>query len=312
MNRLGRIAIAGVLLAAVVVIASTPSSLSYDPPRRDPGLPPPDNASDLYPNTAKRTTWAGAEERTEWSVVYLHGFSATRQETAPLAERVAEELGANLFETRLRGHGRKVNPLGDVSAEDWLDDTVEAIAAGAALGDKVVVIGVSTGATLATALLDHEIMAQVDSFVFLSPNFGLRNESIRHSTGPAGRLLTRLALGKTRSWESQNPDHAKNWANHYPSSALIEMVRVMDRVDRSLPISSDKRWLIIYSEDDRTVSPTAVVDTMKQVTARQKELIAVTMSGDSTNHILAGDIMSPDTTEPRVRDIVDFIRRPAP
>ena len=61
----------------------------------------------LIPETEKRVTWYGEPgERTAWVVVSLHGFSATRQETAPLAERVATALAANLFETRLSGHGR--------------------------------------------------------------------------------------------------------------------------------------------------------------------------------------------------------------
>ncbi|MDD4273595.1 MAG: hypothetical protein PHG14_07705 [Desulfobacter postgatei] len=38
--------------------------------------------------------------------VYIHGFSATRKETAPLSDLVAKTLNANLFYTRLSGHGR--------------------------------------------------------------------------------------------------------------------------------------------------------------------------------------------------------------
>ncbi len=64
----------------------------------------------LVPGTEKRITWFAEGERTAWSVVYLHGFSATRQETAPLSTLVAQALGANLFETRLSGHGRERAP----------------------------------------------------------------------------------------------------------------------------------------------------------------------------------------------------------
>ncbi|MGB5576356.1 MAG: hypothetical protein WBM88_03025, partial [Woeseiaceae bacterium] len=57
----------------------------------------------LVPGTEKRITWFGEHRQTPYSVLYLHGFSATRQETAPLAEIVANRLGANLYETRLAG-----------------------------------------------------------------------------------------------------------------------------------------------------------------------------------------------------------------
>ena len=96
----------------------------------------------LIPDTEKRVTWHGdAGVRTRHAVVNLHGFSATRQETAPLAARVAIALGANLFETRLAGHGHTEQPMHGVRAEDWLADAAEALAVGARLGEKIVVIG---------------------------------------------------------------------------------------------------------------------------------------------------------------------------
>jgi hypothetical protein len=66
----------------------------------------------LIPETEKRVVWYQQPGmRTDYAVVNLHGFSATRQETAPLAERVAAQLGANLFETRLSGHGHSERPM---------------------------------------------------------------------------------------------------------------------------------------------------------------------------------------------------------
>lgn len=60
------------------------------------------------------------------NLVYLHGISATRQETAALAEIVAKRLEANLFYTRLTGHGRTGEALLDGSVRAWFNDTVEA------------------------------------------------------------------------------------------------------------------------------------------------------------------------------------------
>ena len=63
--------------------------------------------TDLRPGTNKGIVWHGADrQRRPWAVVYLHGFSASRLETAPLAEVVAQALGAHVFYTRLTGHGR--------------------------------------------------------------------------------------------------------------------------------------------------------------------------------------------------------------
>ena len=119
----------------------------------------------------KRIVWAGEPgERTELVLIYLHGFSATRQEIAPVPEQIAAALGANLFETRLSGHGLENDALANVRAEAWLDDGIEALAIGRALGERLVLIGTSTGATLALAMAGHPDFTAVDALVFLSPN----------------------------------------------------------------------------------------------------------------------------------------------
>ena len=68
----------------------------------------------IKPGMEKTIVWADSEQRqaTPYSIVYLHGFSAPRQEIAPLCELVAGAVGANLFiyaparaRARRQGHG---------------------------------------------------------------------------------------------------------------------------------------------------------------------------------------------------------------
>jgi hypothetical protein len=70
----------------------------------------------IKPGTAKGIVWANdTHQKTPWAVVYLHGFSASRLETAPVADHVAKQLGANLFYTRLSGHGLPGKAMGQVT-----------------------------------------------------------------------------------------------------------------------------------------------------------------------------------------------------
>ncbi len=308
-----RLILAGVVAAlGLIAWLGTADPIRYAPPNHEAVLPAADNGPGIIPGTEKRVTWFEDKQRTEWSVVYIPGFSATRQEVAPVAEQVATALGANLFETRLAGHGLESNALVGVTAEDWLDGTAEALAAGAALGDRIIVIATSTGATLATALLDHELMKPVDALVFLSPNFGLRDSAARRTTGPAGRILTRLLIGETRSWEPQNEAQARYWSTSYPSSALIEMVRALDLAETKLGGPTPQRWLMFYSEKDTVIHPAAVPAVMDMIEGRDEQLVEMDSAGDASHHILAGDIMSPATTDEVVTTIVEFIRRPVP
>jgi hypothetical protein len=60
----------------------------------------------LRPDSGKEILWAAAPgAKTPLAVVYLHGFSADREEIRPVPDDVATALGANLFLTRLAGHG---------------------------------------------------------------------------------------------------------------------------------------------------------------------------------------------------------------
>lgn len=266
----------------------------------------------LIPGVEKRITWFEKPRVTRYSVVYLHGFSATRQETAPLASMVAEALEANLYETRLTGHGRQRKALSDVSAEDWLRDAAEAIAIAARLGERVVVIGTSTGATLATALLDHPLMQSVDTIVMLSPNFAPRGEIFAWLTRPGGPLLLRALAGETRSWEPYNALQGKYWSTRYPTKVGIELMRLVDLASRQLPAAIPQRLLMFYSPDDKVISTETALSIFERTRSPQKTAIEIRNPGDPAHHVLAGDILSAAMTEHIAIDIVDFIQRPAP
>jgi esterase/lipase len=266
----------------------------------------------LIPGTEKRIRWFNQRDKSQYAVVYLHGFSATRQETAPLAEYVADALQANLFETRLRGHGREREGLVDVRAEDWLADAVEALTVASRLGDKVVVIGTSTGATLAAAMLGHPAMDAVDTIVMLSPNIAPRDPAAAWLTRPAGPLLARILAGETRSWQPHNEAQGRYWTTSYPMTAAIEMMRLVDLANRHLPASISQRLLMFYSKDDTVVSPTAARAAYEATDAPQKAVIEIRDPGDPSHHVLAGDVLSASKTRQVANNIVEFILRPAP
>lgn len=261
----------------------------------------------LIRGTEKRLRWQMRGEKTALSVVYLPGFSATRQEIAPVPELVADALGANLFETRLAGHGRAAGAMQGVSAEHWLGDAAEALAIGARIGERVVVIGTSTGATLAMAMAGHPAAGQVEAMVLVSPNFRPADRRAELLTGPAGPVLARLFIGETRSWTPHNALQARYWATSYPVHAAVEVMRLVDFTRESLPLDLAADLLVLYSPNDTVVSPAATLEALEQVQARRKRLLAIESAGDPSNHVLAGDILSPDRTAEVAAAIVAFV-----
>ena len=263
----------------------------------------------LIPETEKRIRWFGERRgsQTRYSVVYLHGFSATRQEIAPVGERVADRLGANLFETRLRGHGQIQNPLVGVRAEDWLEDAAEALAVGAAIGEEIILMGTSTGATLALAMTGHPSFAHVGYLVLISPNFAPRDPSAEFLTWPGGPQLAYMVAGDTRSWTPRNDLQARYWSTTYPMDAVIEMMRLVKYVRSQLPMQLEQPLLVIYSPADQVVDTAWITRAYAQMNSSRRRLIEMPDSGDPSNHVLAGSIMSPETNEAVSDSIVEFI-----
>ena len=131
---------------------------------------------DIRENAAKEVVWNNpmTKARTEFAIVYIHGFSASKVETAPVSQNVAEALGANLFLTRLSGHGTTGKAMGEATMSEWLDDTLEAVAVGKRLGDKVVLVSASTGGSLSTwAVAQPQLADQITGLVMISPNYAV-------------------------------------------------------------------------------------------------------------------------------------------
>ena len=146
----------------------------------------------------------------------------------------------------------------------------------------------------------------------ISPNFEPRDPGARWLTRPAGPLLARLAVGDTRCWEPHNELQARFWSTCYPTAAAVEMMRLVDRANRLLPARIPQRLLMFYSGDDRVISPTAALEVFDATASPQKAALEITNSGDPSQHVLAGDILSPTTTWSIADAIASFIEHPTP
>lgn len=263
---------------------------------------------DLVPDTEKTIIWANAAKtKTPLALIYLHGFTATRQESAPLADRIAARLGANLFYTRLTGHGRSGQALGEATANDWLNDTLEAVEIGKRLGDRVIVLGTSTGGTLAAWQALQADDEAVLAYVLMSPNFGLKDWSGQILTWPWAEELVPLLVGPEYEWKPLNPRHAYYWTEKYPSPALLQMMGLVKLVRESPLENIKKPLLVIYSPNDQVVDPQATERTFPRFGSPVKKLVARPESENPEHHVLAGDILAPGDTEAIATIILEFI-----
>jgi pimeloyl-ACP methyl ester carboxylesterase len=260
----------------------------------------------LRDGAAKRIVWADAPgTKTPLSVVYLHGFSASRAEASPGPENLAAALGANLFETRLAGHGRDGAAMAEPRAEAWLDDVAEAMDIGRALGDQVIVLGLSTGGTLAVwAATDAQMSVGLKGVILVSPNFAVVNAAGALLEWPFARAWVPLVAGAERQFTPRNEAHAAGWTTQYPTTAAVTMGTLL-RETRGLDMGAlDVPALFVFSDQDRVVRADATRAVASAWGAPVTlELVSPGPGIDADNHVIFGDILSPAATA-RLTDVM--------
>lgn len=176
--------------------------------------------ANLKPDNESTIFWVNdSVMKTEYSVVYLHGLSASRMEGNPVHYEFAKRYGMNMYLPRLYGHGIETpDALGDLTPENYLQSAKEAIAIGKTIGEKVIIICCSTGGTLGFYLAAHD--PEIEAIIAYSPNIDIYDPNSQVLTMPWGLQIVRLVMGgKNRSYEA--PDEFKKyWQTSYRLEGL--------------------------------------------------------------------------------------------
>jgi len=160
--------------------------------------------------------------KTEFSVVYLHGFSASREEGAPLHTQFAERYGMNLYLPRLFDHGRKSeDSFKNLLPEDLINSAKEAIAVAKLLGDKVILLTCSTGSTLAAILASDD--EAVHSVYMYSPNIDVADKTSALVTGPWGRHILKAFMGGEYNHVVYDSLAAQYWSEVYHIDGIVSL-----------------------------------------------------------------------------------------
>lgn len=253
---------------------------------------------DLTPGTEKALQWACAKgQRTALAVVYIHGFSASRQEISPVPEQIAQTIGANFFAMRLAGHGRDGAALGQASLPDWAIDLAEGMATARLLGERTVLIGTSTGASLATlAALEPSWQADIAALILISPNYALRNPMAWMLDLPLAPLWLPWLTGREQQLKPLNPAHARYWTLSYPTAALFALRAAQQAAVHADHGKATAPLLVFMAESDSVVRP----DAIRRVVSRwgaPSRLQSLDTAEDPLQHVITGAIRSPGTTD---------------
>ena len=265
-----------------------------------------ESRQDITQNTEKKVFWYQDRiVQSQISLVYLHGYSATRQEISPVCEQLAAKIGANIYFTRLAGHGGDAKFLARAKVEDWQYDTVQSYQIGKMIGKKVVIIGYSTGATLA-AWLAAQGSYEVSAYILLSPNFGLQDKRAQLFRYRFLYPLLHILVGKEHKTATVSADHRRYWTTTCPLVSLAEMLRLV-RVVRASKVNITCPLLLAYCPEDKILSTSAMDGFFAQAKTQQKYKVVFPSCGDPQSHVLAGDVLSPANNQRLLDSLYGFI-----
>jgi esterase/lipase len=269
-------------------------------------------ATDTF--TAARIRFAGDTARTAWVVVHLHGFSGSRQESAPFVETIATGLGANLYEARLAGHGLAPEALQSTDANAWMRDALLALAIGEQLGDSIVLVGLSTGGTLISWLAMHPALtaAPIGAVVLISPNFGAQGPIPPLLRLPwvnriLPRVMPRLVLDDR---PPPNDEVARMGYAWVPVPSLFHMQALVDHVVAQPLTTYRARTLLLQHRGDPVVDVARVIAWTAQLRAHgvPVEETWVTVAEGEHPHVLAGRHTGPSQTSPLSARVLAFLQ----
>ncbi|WP_343703671.1 alpha/beta hydrolase [Chitinophaga sp.] len=253
------------------------------------------------PHNEARICWADSlHQKTPYSVVYLHGFSASEKEGDPVHHDFARQFGYNLYLSRLNGHGLDTSePLLNMTSAGLWQDAKEALAIGKKLGHKVILVGTSTGGTLAL-LLAAEFPDDVAAVINLSPNIAINEAMIGLLDEPWGIYLARLVKGsKYNEYKPENPEKSKYWYTKYRLEAVVELENLVSHtMTPELFRRVHQPVLNLYyykneQEQDHTVKVSAILDMHQHLgtPAALKRAVAIPNAGA---HVIGSSITSAD------------------
>jgi esterase/lipase len=285
-------------------------AIAFDLERLDKDLKASEaNYSDIVNGTQKKVTWfAESGKRTAISIVYLHGFSATHKELSPMTEQLAEKLQANVFYSRLSGHGRSDDAMAEATKLAWKKDAREAYEIGSIIGERVILVGTSTGATLATWLSAQPFADKLLGNVLISPNFAIKNNAAWILKNPLSLWLVKQLNGAYRSFEPLNDFHAMYWTERYPLDALVPMLELLDEVDELDKSKINTPLLIVYSPLDHVIDVEKVLEIADQFSDTQVTLVPFSSSTDPAQHVLVGrGSTAGDEVQQQVDNMLDIL-----
>ena len=255
----------------------------------------------IKPGNEASIVWADSSKmaQTGYAIVYLHGFSASKEEGNPAYYYLAKALHANMYLARLADHGiDTIAPMQYFTAERLWKTAKEAYVIGKKLGKKVIIVGTSTGGTLALQL--GAKYPEINSLVLMSPNIAINDDKAWLLNNPWGLQIARKVTGgNERKVDGKTPTYRKYWYTNYRLESVVQLEELLESAMTPELFAKVKQpvLMLYYYKNEKQQDPVVKVDAMLKMfnelgtTSTSKQKVAIPNAG---NHVIGSAITSKD------------------
>jgi esterase/lipase len=254
----------------------------------------------LRVNNEARIIWQNdsLKNKTEYAVVYIHGFSASQEEGDPVHYDFAKKFGCNLFLNRLEDHGLDTSEkLLTVTADRLWNSAKEAYAIGKQLGKKVILLCTSTGGTLGLKLAAE--YPEIAGLILLSPNIAINDPNAWLLNNHWGLQLARLIQGKYIISKDTTAIYAQYWDAKYRMESAVELEELVETTMKESLFKKVTQpvLMLYYFKDEEHQDKVVKVSAMKRMFMQLgtpdslKKQVDIPNAGD---HVIGSSIKSKD------------------
>ncbi|TGL77638.1 alpha/beta hydrolase [Leptospira yasudae] len=240
--------------------------------------------------------------KTEYAILYIHGFGASRAEGEEVTDQLAKDLKANLYYVRLPGHGTNLEDHRDTTFQEILQDSETALLETEKLGNKTILIGTSMGGLISTYLA-AKYPERVHALILGSPFYDFTSVLGGIYQFSWGKEFAHLVMGKVRkSTEEQKRDPASAfWYRDQYLAAVQNLSDLREYILGTDPFSKISSPVLLFyyykndKEQDASASVQSMLNAFKKVNENGKASpLNKAVKIELGNHVLFSKYMKSD------------------
>lgn len=215
-----------------------------------------------------KIVWAddSLKNQTDYCLLYLHGNAASGYEGYPTHINFANYFKCNAYIPRLASYGLgSLEPLLDITADEYYESAKEALEIAHILGKKVVIMGTSEGATISLKLA-ADFPDLVDGLLLLSPNIHMIFSGSFLLTKPWGLQMVRELRGSKYYYMNTDlgDEECDYWNCFYRLEAIAQMQMLIKKIDTKNTYDkiTTPVFMAYYYEDETLQDQVSSVDAM--------------------------------------------------